>query len=128
MNSRQRAKEKLNLLKSNLDSVLVVHYSCESFMDKLDGYSPRISSIAIMDVGTGQVYSFSIHQYAELEKISKDQIEQHYDNLEKMMLDDYFAFLKKNNSRYYVHWNMRNSTYGFEALKHRYKVLGGTPI
>ena len=28
----------------------------------------------------------------------------------------------------YVHWNMRNSNYGFAAMEHRYRVLGGYPV
>jgi hypothetical protein len=27
----------------------------------------------------------------------------------------------------YLHWNMRDINYGFQALEHRYRVLGGEP-
>jgi hypothetical protein len=28
----------------------------------------------------------------------------------------------------YLHWNMRDANYGFAAIEHRYRVLGGSPI
>ena len=28
----------------------------------------------------------------------------------------------------YFHWNMRDINYGFAALEHRFKVLGGQPF
>jgi hypothetical protein len=28
----------------------------------------------------------------------------------------------------YLHWNMRDINYGFAALEHRFRVLGGTPV
>jgi hypothetical protein len=27
----------------------------------------------------------------------------------------------------YVHWNMRDVNYGFQAIEHRFRVLGGEP-
>jgi len=40
------------------------------------------------------------------------------------MLSDYFEFIKENASKFFVHWNMRDINYGFQALEHRGKVLG----
>lgn len=28
----------------------------------------------------------------------------------------------------FVHWNMRDATYGFAAIEHRYRLLGGDPV
>ena len=28
----------------------------------------------------------------------------------------------------YMHWNMRDINYGFPAIEHRYRVLGGNPV
>ncbi|NIM30636.1 MAG: hypothetical protein GTN60_04840 [Pseudomonas stutzeri] len=44
------------------------------------------------------------------------------------MLDGYFSFLRNHSGCYFVHWNMRDENYGFYALEHRYRVLGGTPF
>ncbi|GBL54067.1 hypothetical protein PCLA_02r0167 [Pseudomonas citronellolis] len=50
------------------------------------------------------------------------------DAFEKDMLKEYFAFLKKYHDYEFLHWNMRDDVYGFHALEHRYKVLGGKPF
>lgn len=126
--TKKCAIDKLDILKNNYNHVLIIHYSCESFIDKPDGYTPRISSIAIKNFHTGQTVSFSIHKVAEMKNISKDNIESMYDQLEKEMLDEYFEFIGHHKEWYYVHWNMRDINYGFEAIKHRYRVLGGKPI
>jgi hypothetical protein len=126
--SKEKAKIKFDTISKNPERVYIIHYSCESFVDKQDGYTPRISSIAIKNYDSSQTYSFSIHKIAELKKIPKSEIEHNYDELEKEMLKEYFDFIKTNNTQYYVHWNMRDINYGFEAIKHRYRVLGGQPI
>jgi hypothetical protein len=51
-----------------------------------------------------------------------------YDSIEKNMLDEYFEYLKSKNDAIFIHWNMRDTNYGFHAIEHRYKVLGGQPI
>lgn len=65
----------------------MIHYSGESFYDRPDGASPRITSIAVRKLDTGQTLSFSIHQVAERAGIAFAQIERSYDKLERMMLD-----------------------------------------
>jgi hypothetical protein len=72
-------------------NVWVIHYSCESFYDRPNGRSPRITSIALRNLSNGQTRSFSIHQVAEREQIEFGSIEQHYDHLEKKMLKEFFA-------------------------------------
>ena len=44
------------------------------------------------------------------------------------MLKEFYDYVKKHKNYAWVHWNMRNINYGFAALEHRCKVLGGTPI
>ena len=39
------------------------------------------------------------------------------------MLKQFFDFIAENDNSYWLHWNMSNINYGFEALAHRYKVL-----
>src|SRR5690606_33277279 len=34
----------------------------------------------------------------------------------------------ENQGKTWIHWNMRDINYGFTALEHRLKVLGGTPF
>jgi hypothetical protein len=83
MNNKRRALQRLQVIANSLNNTFVIHYSCESFADKKEGYSPRISSIAVKDFDSAQTYSFSIHKTAELEHIKRSEIESHYDLVER---------------------------------------------
>ena len=125
---RREAKDQLAQLTSNADKVVIIHYSCESFFDRPDGSSPRITSIAVRNLGTGQTTSFSIHQMAERDKkLQIDELNAHYDDLEKRMLKEFYDYVEKHETHTWLHWNMRDINYGFAALGHRFKVLGGKP-
>jgi len=85
LQQRKKALDTVFDLMTHAERVVVIHYSCESFYDRPDGSSPRITSIAIRNLATGQTTSFSIHQMAEIQKVSRDENEQNYDCLEKLM-------------------------------------------
>ena len=110
----------------------VVHYACQSIRssDKqgtdLQG-SPRVGSIAVRNVDSGQTLSFSIHQELELAGIPPRAAAQYMDRLERAMLDRFFNFLRVDKGMRFVHWHMRDLTFGFTALEHRHTRLGGTP-
>ncbi len=125
---RKKAKDTLSNLINNDDNILIIHYSCESFYDIEDGRTPRVTSIAIRFFGSGQTKSFSIHKIAEREGLALNKIESHYDNLEYKMLNEYFEFVKEHKNFNWIHWNMRDINYGFEAIKNRFSVLGGDPV
>jgi len=117
----------IDQLASDAENVSVIHYSCESFYDRPNGASPRITSIAARKLDTGQTLSFSIHQVAEREGIAFAEIEASYDKLERMMLDAFFEHVGSHRGMKYIHWNMRDINYGFAAIEHRYRVLKGEP-
>jgi DNA polymerase elongation subunit (family B) len=122
--THRKAKQTINSLYDNDSHCLVIHYSCESFYDIKDGKTPRITSIAVRYLNTAQTKSFSIHKVAELKQIPIDQINGNYDQLEKEMLEEFFKFVEEHKDYKWIHWNMRNINYGFEALKYRAKILG----
>jgi hypothetical protein len=107
-------------------NVVVVHYSCENLYDTTSKRSPRITSIAIRKFQSGITRSFSIHMYAE-RKGWLDEISEHYDELERVMLDEYYEMVRDCRGYKWVHWNMRDIKFGFPSIDHRYEVLGGTP-
>ena len=117
------AKEKLKMLKENEQNLFIVHYSCQNLNDNNENYSPRITSIAVLHVGGSTMHSFSIHLIAEVKDIERSTIHEHYNELECEMLKQFFDFVAENNNAFWLHWNMSNINYGFEALAHRYKVL-----
>ena len=112
---------------ANPQNYLIIHYSCESFYDIKDGHTPRITSIAVYDYATAQTDSFSIHKVAEKSGIQINDIESHYDELERKMLDEFLEYAKEHSNFFWIHWNMRDMNYGFKAIEHRYSVLGGNP-
>lgn len=124
---RRLAKIKLAELISKSERVIVIHYSCESFYDRPDGSSPRITSIAVRNLESSQTTSFSIHQVAEREGYSANALEEHYSQLEKLMLQEFYEYVRHHSSHIWLHWNMRDINYGFPAIAHRFKVLKGEP-
>jgi len=128
LSRRKKELERIDRIMEHPEDALVIHYSCESFYDRDDGKTPRVTSIAVRNLESGQTESFSIHKIAEQQEISFETIHEHYDQLEKEMLEEYFKFLNENQGKTWVHWNMRDINYGFSALEHRFKALGGTPF
>jgi hypothetical protein len=108
------------------DKTLVIHYSCESFYDWKRKSSPRVTSVAIRHLDSGQTNSFSIHQVAERNS-ELDEIDSDYDDLERQMLQKFYDFVGQHKEYRWLHWNMRDVNFGFAALEHRFRVLGGTP-
>jgi xanthosine utilization system XapX-like protein len=51
-----------------------------------------------------------------------------YDTVEKEMLNDFSNFVRQYPSFKWIHWNMRDSNYGFEAINNRIEILGGQPF
>ncbi len=127
--ARQRAaRDKVAELFAHPASVFTIHYACERF-NAGDGLgSPRVTAIAARNLGTGETVCFSIHAEAEFAHLAPVQILSRLDQLEHQLLVKFFAFLTLNQAMRFVHWNMRDITYGFEAIEHRYTVLGGTPV
>ena len=124
---RKKVRQLFNEIDRCPEKYLIIHYSCEGFYNINDGYTPRITSIAIYNYDTGQTDSFSIHKKAECLHINFCDIRDHYDELERAMLDDFFKYIKEHPEFFWIHWNMRDINYGFKAIEHRYSVLGGSP-
>ncbi|WP_019555235.1 hypothetical protein [Propionispira raffinosivorans] len=113
----------LSKIDKNPLQYLIIHYSCESFLNLPNGTSARITSIAIRYFENGQTDSFSIHKTAERKGIPLEDIKQYYDELELDMLKEYMTYLAHHQNFFFIHWNMRDGNYGFKAIEHRYLVL-----
>jgi hypothetical protein len=120
-------KNFINKILSEKSTTYFIHYSCESF-ENLNGNTPRIASISLMNFESLQIISFSIHLEAQIQGFDFKKLNDKEFNLcEKLMLNNYYKFLKENNSSNYVHWLMNTPTYGFEAINNRYKILKEKP-
>lgn len=129
MTNYKRHTAALKRLRSALSGpALVIHYSCESFYDYSKPASRRVTSIAVRRGESSQTKSFSLHLAAE--KIGLlEEIAANLDRCERHMLDEFYQFVRDHHRAYtWLHWNMRDSNYGFEAIAHRYRVLGGEPV
>lgn len=120
----KHANEILRSIEKNPEKYLIIHYSCESFFN-LNGKSPRIASISVRQYNNAQTNNFSIHQVAE--QLNMTITDENYLEIEKKLLDDFFDFVDKKSDKIWLHWNMRDSSFGFGALELRYKILDGTP-
>lgn len=125
LRDRQDGLDRLKQLFKDKNRILVIHYSCESFITN-HGRTPRVTSISIRHYESGQTSSFSIHLQAQFEKKDINNLtSEDFDELEKKMLDDFYSYIEKNKDCKWVHWKMRDSNYGFQAISNRYKILGG---
>lgn len=122
---RRQGFEMLNDLIKDKVKCYIVHYSCESFITS-HGRTPRVTSICIRNLKTGQTKSFSIHLQAQLVGLDFNNLTDiEYDSLEKEMLNEFSTFVRSYPAHKWIHWNMRDSNYGFEAINNRIRILGG---
>lgn len=127
LDDRRIGLKKIDELKTKKSRTLVIHYSCESFF-VTHGRTPRVTSIAVRNRDNNTSVVFSIHLMAQIKgKDLSNLSSPDFDYLEKEMLKDFYTFLKKHQSYCWVHWNMRNPNFGFEAIDNRFKILGGNP-
>ena len=124
---RARSRALVDELYQDASRVYVVHYSCESFYEGSTGASKRVTSIAVRNLKSAQTKSWSLHKSAEL-KGSLATMSDELDSHEKSMLDGYFTFLEQHRDCRFIHWNMRDEHFGFFALEHRHRVMGGQPF
>ncbi|WP_277012939.1 hypothetical protein [Flavobacterium lindanitolerans] len=127
LDDRKDGLKKIKELKDKKSRTIVIHYSCESFFN-IHGRTPRVTSIAVRNRDNLTTTIFSIHLSAQFKKKNPNNLtDQEFDLVEKDMLKDFFEYLKKHQSYCWVHWNMRNANFGFEAINNRYKILDGNP-
>ena len=104
----------------------VLHYACQGF----DTSDRRITGVAARNLGDGATRSFSID--TELRRIGVDPAlatPGELDRAERSLLFAFYEFVSRNlNGVFWLHWNMRNATFGFLALENRFRLLGGTPV
>jgi hypothetical protein len=113
----------LKKILKNPDRYYIIHYSCQSLYDDNEGLSPRIASIVVMHLSTQQVVSFSTHSIAEQLSITRQDCANRADDIEKKLLSDFSEFMRDRRDKIWLHWNMKNLTYGFEHIEHRFRTL-----
>ena len=123
--SVHRRRDFFKEIKKVPGNYFIIHYSCQSLYDDNEALSPRITSIAITHFETEQTVSFSTHSIAEELNIPRESVRDRFDEVEIKLLEGFYKFVRDRRDKFWIHWNMRNLTYGFEHIEHRYSVLGG---
>lgn len=98
-------------LEAETDSIVVVHYSCESFYEVKD----RPTGIACI----------TFVNYPNRDSVTFSLTDVQGEDAELTLLRGYFDHLKRRADARYVHWNMNSSEFGFRAIEKRYKYLTG---
>ncbi|SMD37662.1 hypothetical protein SAMN04488029_3398 [Reichenbachiella faecimaris] len=121
---RKIALKNLGKLVEDPSKVLCVHYSqSQTYDDDYGNISPIITSIVIKSLDDKIDKQFAIHFEADKAGIPKDQIQDSYRELELRILKSFNDFVKRHDHCIWVHWDMKNIHFGFEAIKHRYEKL-----
>lgn len=112
----------LSRLQTENVAKFVVHYACGSF-DEIDR---PVTSIAITGIqGTRDARDFSIVDFLDLQPSDADITRERFLNAEKKLISAFIDYLKsKKNSAPLVllHWNMRDTLYGFPAIENRCEI------
>ncbi len=108
-------------------NVLIIHYSqSRTYDEEYDEISPLISAIVIKSLDGKSEYHFAIHLEADKANIPVEEIENSYRDLEFRTLKAFNEFVKRHGHCIWVHWNMKNVHFGFEAIRHRFeKIFAG---
>lgn len=126
LSERREGFDLLKELTKDKSKCFIIHYSCESFIT-IHGRTPRVTSICIRNLNSSQTTSFSIHLQAQFEGVNFDSLtDVEYDNLELKILNEFSEFVKTHSTFKWIHWNMRDSNYGFAAINHRIRILKGS--
>ncbi|WP_439880757.1 hypothetical protein ACSX1A_16580 [Pontibacter sp. MBLB2868] len=124
---RRQGQNTLTYLLHQRTKIRVIHYACEAFINPYNR-TPRITSISVYDLDKKQVESFSLHLSAqEMGLIDQELKEHELDIVEKDFLNKFFKYIRSNKSCKWVHWKMKDFTYGFQVLELRFKSLKGKP-
>lgn len=123
--SMNSAADFIKAVKRSPENFYIIHYSCQSLYDDNEGLSPRITSIAITHYASEQTVSFSTHAVAEELGIQREEVRVRFDEVELQLLNQFYLFVRDRRDKNWIHWNMRNLTYGFEHIEHRHRSLGG---
>lgn len=106
----------LSVLLDDTPYVNVVHYSSEGLRDPNRTSAIKVTCIAVKQLMPGGETTkvFSLTKYPS----------------DKELLNAFFLFAKDQvnvHGSKWIHWNMKNSIFGFQALEDRYRELSGSP-
>jgi hypothetical protein len=121
---KKSAINTFELFLNNPSESLVIHYSRQNLEDNESGMAtPRVIAIIVKSLDGKLSECFAIHHEAEKAKIVWDEITNYYDFLEERLIKGFVTFVKTHRNYNWLHWDMNDVHFSFEAIEHRYKVL-----
>lgn len=124
--SYKKRKKSYNDFKKKINepsNVLLINYSYSYVNIEQTEISPIITAITIRSLDRRENKYFSIIREAEKADIEIEDIEDNYDELEFSVLKAFNTFLKEHDDYIWIHWEMSQENYGFEAIKHRFNII-----
>ncbi len=116
----------LSKLLNKPKNVWIIHYACTKFNEPI--YPARVTCIAMRPLFDTSTKTFSIIDEAQKMQLDPSEISTRFDTLECNMLSDFFEFVQNLHHPVWLHWNMRDAKYGFEAIINRYRYLSSKSI
>lgn len=111
-------------LKKNPNKSLIIHYSRQNLTDNESGVAtPRIIAILIKSLDGKENHCFAINYEAEKADVILENITDYYDQLEERLLKSFNTFVKNHRDCQWIHWDMNDVHFSFEAIEHRYQVM-----
>jgi hypothetical protein len=124
---RNIAVDNLKKLTEDPSKVLFIHYTVsKTYDDDYGQISPIITCIVVKSLDNHVDKQFAIHFEADKAGIPIEDIQDSYRELELRILKAFNEFVKRHNHCVWVHWEMKNIHFGFEAIKHRFEKIFGS--
>jgi hypothetical protein len=121
---RQQAIENLKKVVEDPSKVLFIHYTqSRTYDDDYGGISPIITSIVVKSMDDQVCKHFALQFEADKAGIPKDEIQDSYRELEYRILKAFNDFVRRNTMCIWIHWDMKDINFGFEAIKHRFEKI-----
>lgn len=119
---RKIARDEIARALESRRHAFAIHYAGANFA----AAERRVVAIVARNLGTGVTYCFELE--SELRRLGHNPTQSTIDELnlaERKMFDAFYSFVREHKHHYWLHWNMRNSLFGFLGMENRQRALGG---
>jgi hypothetical protein len=125
LNEQELARRTLNSVFAAPERVHVIHYALQQLRRHQREIAPPVAAVAVRNLGTGQSRGFSIKRVADVNGIdlARPPSAEVLLRLEYALLFELNEFLHDHAEDRFVHWYMRDDSFGFQALEHRFRKV-----
>jgi hypothetical protein len=108
-------------------NLFAIHYSQE-LPENSSAQTPPVSAIVIQHVLTQNQRIYAAFNHAEERGwTAQADFLAHLPELERLLLEGFYAFVREHPSAIYLNWGMRHPHFGFEVLAQRARIHKITP-